>query len=56
MILMFKPEYWFLNAAYDKQVLSKSINLANNIGATHLAFTHFDETFQFYQVMALTFT
>jgi len=32
-----------LNAAYDKQVLSKSINLANNIGATHLAFTHFDE-------------
>lgn len=32
-----------LNAAYDKQVLSKSINLGNNIGATHLAFTHFDE-------------
>lgn len=32
-----------LNSAYDKQVLSKSISLGNNIGATHLAFTHFDE-------------
>jgi flagellar biosynthesis protein FlhF len=32
-----------LNSAYDKQVLSKSISLGNSIGATHLAFTHFDE-------------
>ncbi|MDC0547697.1 hypothetical protein OAO16_01945 [Opitutales bacterium] len=32
-----------LNAAYDKQVLNKSINLGKNIDATHLAFTHFDE-------------
>lgn len=32
-----------LNAAYDKQVLSKSISLGKNIDATHLAFTHFDE-------------
>lgn len=32
-----------LNSAYDKQVLSRSISLGNNIGATHLAFTHFDE-------------
>lgn len=32
-----------LNAAYDKQVLSKSISLGRNIDATHLAFTHFDE-------------
>ena len=32
-----------LNAAYDKQVLNKSINFGNNIGVTHLAFTHFDE-------------
>jgi flagellar biosynthesis protein FlhF len=32
-----------LNSAYDKQVLNKSINFGNNIGVTHLAFTHFDE-------------
>ncbi len=32
-----------LNSAYDKQVLNKSISLGNSIGATHLAFTHFDE-------------
>ncbi len=32
-----------LNSAYDKQVLSKSITLGDSIGATHLAFTHFDE-------------
>lgn len=32
-----------LNAAYDKQVLNKSISLGKNIDATHLAFTHFDE-------------
>ncbi|MDG0965273.1 MAG: hypothetical protein P8O23_09405 [Opitutales bacterium] len=38
-----KTRVLVLNAAYDKQVLSKSINLGNNIGATHLALTHFDE-------------
>lgn len=32
-----------LNSAYDKQVLSKSISFGNNIGVTHIAFTHFDE-------------
>tara|TARA_B100000161_G_scaffold265126_1_gene240178 strand:+ start:1229 stop:2380 length:1152 start_codon:yes stop_codon:yes gene_type:complete len=32
-----------LNSAYDKQVLNKSLNLASRVGATHLAFTHFDE-------------
>jgi flagellar biosynthesis protein FlhF len=32
-----------LNSAYDKQVLNKSINFGNNIGVTHLAYTHFDE-------------
>ncbi len=32
-----------LNSAYDKQVLNKSISLGNQVGATHLAFTHFDE-------------
>ena len=32
-----------LNSAYDKQVLNKTLNLGSRVGATHLAFTHFDE-------------
>ena len=32
-----------LNAAYDKQIINKTINQGQLIGATHLAFTHFDE-------------
>ena len=32
-----------LNAGYDKQIINKTISQGNLIGATHLAFTHFDE-------------
>jgi len=32
-----------LNAAYDKQIINKTINQGQLIGATHLSFTHFDE-------------
>ena len=32
-----------LNAAYDKQIINKTITQGQLIGATHLAFTHFDE-------------
>lgn len=32
-----------LNGAYDRQVLLKNISSGKHLGATHLAFTHFDE-------------
>ncbi|MDA7822850.1 hypothetical protein N9A58_04610 [Opitutales bacterium] len=32
-----------LNGAYDSQILSKSLNLANHAKANYLAITHFDE-------------
>jgi flagellar biosynthesis protein FlhF len=32
-----------LNGAYDRQVLLKNINSGKHLGATHIAFTHFDE-------------
>ena len=32
-----------LNGAYDRQVLLKNINSGKHLGATHVAFTHFDE-------------
>ncbi|MBN37220.1 MAG: hypothetical protein CMI29_02020 [Opitutae bacterium] len=32
-----------LNGAYDRQVLLKNINFGKHLGATHIAFTHFDE-------------
>ena len=41
--LEIKTRVLVLNSAYDKQVLKRTIALGNNIGATHLAFSHFDE-------------
>jgi flagellar biosynthesis protein FlhF len=38
-----KTRVLVLNSAYDKQVLNRTIALGNNIDATHLAFSHFDE-------------
>ena len=38
-----KTRVLVLNSAYDKQVLNRTISLGNNIDATHLAFSHFDE-------------
>jgi flagellar biosynthesis protein FlhF len=32
-----------LNGAYDRQVLLKNISSGKHLGATHIAFTHFDE-------------
>jgi len=32
-----------LNGAYDRQVLLKNISSGKHLGATHVAFTHFDE-------------
>ena len=32
-----------LNGAYDRQVLLKNISSGRHLGATHIAFTHFDE-------------
>ena len=32
-----------LNSAYDRQVLLKNISSGKHLGATHIAFTHFDE-------------
>ena len=32
-----------LNSAYDKQVLKRTITAGQNIGATHIALSHFDE-------------
>ncbi len=32
-----------LNSAYDKQVLKRTITVGQNIGATHIALSHFDE-------------
>ena len=32
-----------LNGAYDRQVLFKNISSGKHLGATHIAFTHFDE-------------
>lgn len=41
--LNIKTRVLVLNAAYDKQIISKTINQGQLIEATHLAFTHFDE-------------
>ena len=38
-----KTRVLVLNAAYDKQIINKTINLAQSLDATHIAFTHFDE-------------
>ena len=32
-----------LNSAYDKQILKRTITAGQNIGATHIALSHFDE-------------
>ena len=41
--LNIKTRVLVLNAAYDKQIINKTINQGQLIEATHLAFTHFDE-------------
>ena len=41
--LNIKTRVLVLNAAYDKQIINKTINQGQIIEATHLAFTHFDE-------------
>ncbi len=42
-LLGVKTRVLVLNGAYDRQVLLKNISYGKHLGATHIAFTHFDE-------------
>ena len=42
-LLGVKTRVLVLNGAYDRQVLLKNISSGKHLGATHIAFTHFDE-------------